>query len=103
MKEENRNVKSKEEIYPKMVQRICQSVGEYKNGEISLDSLRNILWEGAKTLSSPQVREDRRFLQHAEARLDELVFMTKGDELKREISEVLNEIENRFCPESKPE
>jgi hypothetical protein len=100
MKQENRNVKSKEEIYPQMVQRICQSVGEYKNGEISLDSLRDILWEGAKTLSSPQVREERRFLQHAEGRLDQLVFMTEGDEFESEISKVLDEIETRFCPQS---
>ena len=84
--------------YPQMLQRICDAVDEYRNNQRSIESLQSLLLDGADTITTPEVRADRRFLQHIEGKLELLRFTTDGDEFEEEVEAVLKQIEDRFCP-----
>lgn len=68
---------------------------DYAKSKLSLDELKAAVWSTAATLTSPQERELREFLQRAEGQLDTIQFTV--EEVRQSALEVVEAIEAQLA------
>lgn len=61
---------------------------DYAKSKLSLDELKAAVWSTAATLTSPQERELREFLQRAAGQLDTIQFTVEEDTIQFTVEEV---------------
>ena len=83
-------------LYPDVVRNLLSLTDRYRRHELNLDEMKTQIWEAARSISSPDEADLRRFLQSIEGRFDVARFTVDAVGLDSKIGHLIDTLEERL-------